>query len=331
MTAPAADPILGFWRYKSGVIGVSRAPDGFIGTVRREITLVQCPHKVGEVMWKITRSGGDYTGTHLGWTQWDDCDAERVPQTAQWSISGEAGDTLKVHVTSGDTVRDYDFQREPSQAVPVGPGDHVWYWFDNSTQTPHTSQAAGIPRLEWFPNADPNDSTDYQGHGKEIFEYTFLGNEIRRGQPHMKKFPGTYAWLDNNPGNLTGVQNGTDFGQYNNKFNWHNFLIFPSFDVGYAAIAAFLRQDRWKNLTILQAFRDYAPAEDGNDPDSYATSVAEEAGVTTDTLVGDLTDDQMAAVQAKITQIEDSRAGDTYRYDSADLPAAIKQLLPSSQ
>jgi hypothetical protein len=34
----------------------------------------------------------------------------------------------------------------------------------------------------------------------------------------MTGFPGTFAWLDNNPGNITGVKNGTNWGQYLNKF-----------------------------------------------------------------------------------------------------------------
>ncbi|WP_214316856.1 phage tail tip lysozyme [Nonomuraea sediminis] len=107
MTQPAAESILGFWRYSGGgVVGVSRGADGLVGTIHQAITLQQCPHNVGEVMWNIDK------GTHLGWKVAGDCSSERQPQKAQWQVSGE---TLTVHVEHGsDNVGDYAFQRQPS-------------------------------------------------------------------------------------------------------------------------------------------------------------------------------------------------------------------------
>jgi hypothetical protein len=211
-------------------------------------------------------------------------------------------------------------------------GDHIWYYDgqgnDQAIQGEQTSTDKNIPRLRWFPNANPNDANDYSNNGIHVFEYVVYNVQLRRGQPHLRHGNGSFAWLDNNPGNLTGVPGGTDFGQFANKFNWHNFLLFPDHDTGFAAIAAFLRQNSWKGLSILQAFRKYAPAGDGgNNPDQYAADVAAAAGVTTDTLVGDLTDDQMLQMQQKIEQIEGSVPGDTLSADDASVPQVIKDLV----
>jgi len=151
--------------------------------------------------------------------------------------------------------------------------------------------------------------------------------EIRRGRPHMRNHEGTHAWLNNNPGNLAGVPGGADLGQYRDKFNWHHFLIFPTFDAGFAAIAAFLRAPNYRDLSILDGFRKYAPASDGNDPDAYAAGVASAAGVPTSTPIRDLTDEQMRFMQEKITQIEGSVEGTILSPDSAELPEEIRSLL----
>jgi hypothetical protein len=226
----------------------------------------------------------------------------------------------------------------PSPA-PTGaglmPGDHVWY-YDGQVSTD-----LGIPRATWFPGS--TGPTDYLGHGDEIFNFVIhAGGEIRRGRPHMRRREGTFAWLNNNPGNLTGVSGGMDLGQYRDKFNWHHFLIFPSFEAGYDAIAAFLRRGgypakttgvrrwpagRYRDLGITEAFHRYAPEEDGNDPEGYGASVAAAAGVSTTTLIGDLDDQQMRHMQDKIVQIEGSVPGVILTRDSAELPAAVRDAL----
>jgi hypothetical protein len=206
--------------------------------------------------------------------------------------------------------------------MTLEPGDHVWCWNDQ------ISFAQNIPRAEWFPGSDPGDPTDYQGHGKEIFNYVIHADEIARGRPQMRAFPGSYAWLNNNPGNITGVPGGPDFGQYPDKFNWHNFLIFPTWEAGFNAIAAYLRTPRYANLPITQAMEVYAPASDGNDPARYAREVAEAAGIPESTLVSDLSDEQMVFMQNKIQEIEGAIPGESFAWDSDEIPDGIKGELP---
>ena len=199
-------------------------------------------------------------------------------------------------------------------------GDHVWY-FDGMTSTDKN-----IPQATWFPGF--TSSTDYLGHGKEIYQFVLHADgSIFRGRPHMRGLEGSFAWLNNNPGNLTGVPGGPDYGQYVGKFNWHNFLIFPTRDAGYAAIASFLRGPGYRDLSVAQAFARYAPASDGNDPAAYAQSVAGRAGVSTDVLIRDLDDHQMRLMQDKIAEVEGARPGDVLTPDSAEVPEAVRALL----
>jgi hypothetical protein len=220
---------------------------------------------------------------------------------------------------------------EEGRIMVLESGDHIWYYDgqgnENAISGEQTSTDLNIPRLQWFPNANPNDKNDYSGNGKHIFNFVLYDTEIRWGQPHLRNGLGSFAWLNNNPGNLTGVAGGPDFGQFPNKFNWHQFLIFPDHNTGFAAIALFLRQGPYPNLSILDAFRKYAPASDGNSPDQYAADVAAAAGITTSTFVRDLNDDQMLFMQNKIEQIEGSIEGISRPYNAPDIPPAIQALI----
>jgi murein DD-endopeptidase MepM/ murein hydrolase activator NlpD len=200
-------------------------------------------------------------------------------------------------------------------------GDHVWYW------NGRISFAQDIPRAEWFPGSNPHVPTDYQGHGSEIYNYVIHADEIARGRPHMRNHGGSFAWLNNNPGNLTGRPGGPDYGQYPGKFNWHNFMVFPSWSAGYDAIALRLRKPDFIDLSILDAFKKYAPESDGNRPVEYANAVAAALGVSVATRVGDLDDGQMIVMQNKIQEIEGAIPGDSLSWYSDDIPAEIAKQL----
>ncbi len=225
----------------------------------------------------------------------------------------------------------------PPPAGGLGPGDHVWY------HDGRISTALDIPRTAWFRGVDPHNPIDYGGHGGEIFNYVVhAGGVIFGGQPHMKRHPGTFAWLDNNPGNITGVPGGPDWGQYRNKFNWHNFLIFPTAEAGFEAIKRALRNGgypaktrgarqwpagKYRDLGVTEAFHRWAPLEDGNKPDEYGAEVAAAAGVPESFRVGDLDDSQMFKMQSKIKDIEGVVKGQELTRDHPDLPAAVRAAL----
>jgi hypothetical protein len=105
-------------------------------------------------------------------------------------------------------------------------------------------------------------------------------------------------------------------------------LIFPDYDTGFTAIGKFLRRGPYPSLSILEAFRKYAPAGDGgNRPDDYAAELAAAVGVPMSTLVRDLSDAQMLEMQKKIVQIEGSIEGTTLSRGSQDVPLVIRNLL----
>lgn len=204
----------------------------------------------------------------------------------------------------------------------LGPGDHVWYWNGK------VSTAQDIPRTQWFPGVNPTVPTDYGGHGAEIFNFVIhQGGEIRRGRPHMRGHEGTHAWLNMNPGNITGGIGGPNLGQYPGKANWHNFMIFPTEQAGFTAIGLLLRGPGYRDLSILAGFRKYAPASDGNRPDQYAAEVAAGIGLPVTTIIRDLTDAQLLRMQQKIKEVEGTVPGVVLRPDSPDLPAAVRTLL----
>lgn len=202
-------------------------------------------------------------------------------------------------------------------------GDHLWYW------NGRISWDLDIPRAQWFPGS--TGPTDYLGHGKEIYNYVFHADEIVRGRPHMRGLEGSYAWLNNNPGNLAGTAGGPDLGQYPGKFNWQRMLIFPNWEIGFEAIALVLRRPPYVDMSVLDAFARYVPASDSNEPVVYALAVAAATGVSTSTRVGDLDDDQLWHMQAKIIQVDRAVAGDSFAYDSPKLPVEIRALLGSSR
>lgn len=201
------------------------------------------------------------------------------------------------------------------------PGDALWYW------NGQVSRTRDIPRAQWFPGSNPADATDYLGNGTDIYNFVVHADgEILRGQPHLRSGAGTYGWLNRNPGNLTGVRGGRDFGQYRDKFAWHNFMIFPTMDAGRAAIVPFILA--WGPLSIADAMEKYAPRSDGNDSAAYAAEVAASAGVPVTTLTTDLTPDQLQRVGDAIHRREGVREGTTLRTDSPELPAEVRALLP---
>jgi hypothetical protein len=153
----------------------------------------------------------------------------------------------------------------------------------------------------------------------ELGDHVWYWNgRISFGQniPRAEWFPGSNP---NDP---------TDYGQYPGKFNWHNFLIFPSWEAGFNAIALYLRTPRYVNLSITQAMEVYAPASDGNDAVRYAQEVADAAGIPASTLVGDLSDEQMLVMQNKIQEIEGAIPGESLAWDSSEIPDVIRNELP---
>lgn len=93
-------------------------------------------------------------------------------------------------------------------------------------------------------------------------------------------YPGSLAYQNNNPGNLIYV------GQAGATPGAGGFAAFPSYDAGYQALLNQIQNYANRGLTIDQMMAIYAPAGQGsNNPSSYAQTIANNLGVSTDTPV----------------------------------------------
>jgi peptidoglycan hydrolase-like protein with peptidoglycan-binding domain len=206
------------------------------------------------------------------------------------------------------------------------PGDHVWVWSDK------ISTAKGIPRTTWFVGS--KNSTDYGGHGTEIYEYVIYADVVKRGQPHMLNPRGSFAWLNNNPGNLSGFPGTPDFGEIRGKYNstegLPDFLVFPTIGAGFAAIKPFILNPHGAYLhkSIAQAMYSFCPPE-GGDPVKYAKDVVSAIGapVTLNTKVSELTDSQVDMMVGVIKSHEGTIGGDTLKRDDPRLPKSLRDQL----
>jgi len=88
-------------------------------------------------------------------------------------------------------------------------------------------------------------------------------------------FPGSISSNNNNPGNLMYAgQPGATGADAN------GFAVFPTFDAGMQALENQISLDASRGETIQQFASKYAPASAGNDPVSYAASIASATGLS---------------------------------------------------
>ena len=124
--------------------------------------------------------------------------------------------------------------------------------------------------------------------------YTFDDGMIieRRG--------GTIAWRNNNPGCIRYSETSIKMGAIGKA---NNFAIFPDEATGMRAIKTLLSSDSYCNLSIVDAIHKYAPPHE-NDTEHYIQSLCRSVGVSQDTKLCDLNDDQMDKVVKAIRKIE---------------------------
>lgn len=87
-------------------------------------------------------------------------------------------------------------------------------------------------------------------------------------------YPGSVAYRNNNPGNLVYVGQAGATGADANGF-----AIFPDYATGLQALNNQIQLYAARGLSIQGMMQIYAPASDGNDPNSYAAQVAGALGV----------------------------------------------------
>ena len=87
-------------------------------------------------------------------------------------------------------------------------------------------------------------------------------------------YPGSVAYRNNNPGNLKYVGQAGATGADANGF-----ANFPNYNTGLQALDDQIQLYAGRGLSVQGMMQIYAPASDGNDPNSYAAQVASALGV----------------------------------------------------
>ncbi|MGB3443151.1 MAG: peptidoglycan-binding protein [Actinophytocola sp.] len=199
--------------------------------------------------------------------------------------------------------------QEPAQA-PVLSEDGQWQWDGTQWIPAESSQPAAPAAPAAASAADPG--LEVLAGGKR---YIIFSDEVRSD--------GTISWRARNPGNIrSGEKYGAYPGKKANTKSAGSFAVFPDEQTGFEAIKAVLKG--YGNITVVKAMNKYAPVGDGaNDPDAYARKVAKDMGVSIETKVPDLDDDQMETFAEAIKKVEGWKEGTTYALDDPKLPAEV--------
>ncbi len=96
-----ADPIVGFWNFSGGVVQVTGSGTSFTGIVVKPTRFSVCTHPAREVIWRLTKSGSGYTGTHEYFDTATCVPGSGGRGAATWSI-GESGGRPILHFCSTD-------------------------------------------------------------------------------------------------------------------------------------------------------------------------------------------------------------------------------------
>lgn len=114
---------------------------------------------------------------------------------------------------------------------------------------------------------------------------------------------GPRNWRFNNPGNIDAVgsselQNGRigkALVKGVGRRDDHLAAIFESYEAGCKAQTSLLRR-KYKDNTILEMTKIYAPTTDGNDPTEYANELLKTTGVSSTQKIGDMTDEEIEKI-----------------------------------
>ena len=130
----------------------------------------------------------------------------------------------------------------------------------------------------------------------------------------VKRHEGTVAWRCNNPGNLKQGPFSRSCGSIGEDYGGH--AVFPNLDVGNYAHGQLLfgNDSRYRNLTLIDALKRYAPESDGNNPWAYQRYITKRTGVEADRLLRSLTPDERQGMLACMRLFEGYQEGIISKY-----------------
>ena len=116
-----------------------------------------------------------------------------------------------------------------------------------------------------------------------------------------KRIGGSRSWRNTNPGNIRHFDSNPWDGLIGTD---PEFDIFDSYKNGYRAIGRIFISKSRRGLTLAQAFREYAPEEDGNDVKKYIEDVVEDTEIPADTFLSIVIDAKLEDIKKAIVKHE---------------------------
>ncbi|MEK6589698.1 MAG: RHS repeat-associated core domain-containing protein, partial [Nitrospinota bacterium] len=87
------------------------------------------------------------------------------------------------------------------------------------------------------------------------------------------KIDGSLSWRTNNPGNIIAGPWANEHGAIGKDSGSGKFAKFPSEEAGFQALKDLLNSSQYKDLTVKDAIKKYAPSEDNNNPEQYVKNL----------------------------------------------------------
>lgn len=139
-----------------------------------------------------------------------------------------------------------------------------------------------------------------RGKGRQVIYYRADGSSVTF-------IGGDRPWRNQNPGNITARGDfATKHGSIGSE---GGFAIFPSYEVGRAAIFSLLETQKYQERTIDQAVTSWAPKKDKNNPKVYKNRVRKWTGLDLNRKVKDLTKEELEKLVSAIERMEGGRLG----------------------
>ena len=117
----------------------------------------------------------------------------------------------------------------------------------------------------------------------------------------VKRIGGSPAWRNNNPGNIRKSQFAYSAGAIGETDKW---AVFPDEATGLNAVVKLLRSKKYNNLSLSAAISRYAPSKDNNNPIRYANTVSKKTGISTDTVLNTLSDNDLQRIVRAMRDVE---------------------------
>lgn len=123
---------------------------------------------------------------------------------------------------------------------------------------------------------------------------------------------GTWAWRNNNPGNLIKGKFSDRHGAIGDA---GNFAVFPDYETGKRALRSLLKISKYQNQYLGEIFKHYAPKKDGNDPENYKKLVTQFTGLSADRKLSEFNDEELEKVMSAIIRVEGFKEGEVKKVD----------------